>query len=56
VNAVRFDDTLYRMFGENLVDLTRERELRFDTSTYEERSTGSAHLPGALLRALRFTL
>lgn len=56
VNVMRFDDTVYRMLGENLVDLTRERELLLDTSTYEARSTRSARLPGALLRALKFTL
>jgi predicted Zn-dependent protease len=56
LTAMRFDDSIYRMLGENLVDLTRERELLLDTSTYDARSTRSAHLPGALLRALRFTL
>lgn len=56
VGAMRFDDTLYRMLGENLEALTRERELLLDPSTYEERSTASAWLPGALLGALRFTL
>lgn len=56
VNVMRFDDSIYRMLGENLVDLTQERELLPDTSTYEERSTGSSRLPGALLAALRFTL
>ncbi len=56
VNAMRFDDTIYRMLGENLIDLTRERELLLDPSTYEERSTASARLPGALLRELRLTL
>ncbi|MBI4192971.1 MAG: TldE/PmbA family protein [Betaproteobacteria bacterium] len=56
VNAMRFDDTIYRMLGDNLADLTADRELLLDGSTYEERSTASAHLPGALLRSLRFTL
>ncbi|HJQ62548.1 MAG TPA: metallopeptidase TldD-related protein, partial [Burkholderiales bacterium] len=56
VTPMRFDDTIYRMLGENLIDLTRERELLLDASTYEARSTRSARLPGALLRALRFTL
>ena len=37
-------------------DLTRERELLLDPATYEARSTRSMRLPGALLRALRFTL
>jgi predicted Zn-dependent protease len=56
VNALRFDDTLYRMLGENLVDLTSEREMLLSTSTYDERSTSSSHLPGALIGRLRFTL
>jgi predicted Zn-dependent protease len=53
---MRFDDSIYRMLGDNLVDLTRERELLLDPSTYGARSTASARLPGALLRSLRFTL
>ena len=56
LTPMRFDDSIYRMLGENLIDLTRERELLLDASTYEERSTSSARLPGALLRGLRFTL
>ena len=56
VNPLRFDDTLYRMLGEKLVDLTRERELLLSTSTYDERSTSSTRLPGALIESLRFTL
>jgi predicted Zn-dependent protease len=56
VTPMRFDDSIYRMLGENLVDLTRERELLLDPSTYGERSTASARLPGALVKSLRFTL
>jgi len=56
VGPMRFDDSLYRMLGENLVDLTRARELLPDASTYGERSTASERLPGALLKGLRFTL
>jgi predicted Zn-dependent protease len=56
VAPMRFDDSIYRMLGEKLVDLTRERDLLPDTSTYGERQTSSARLPGALLAALRFTL
>lgn len=56
VSPLRFDDSIFRMLGENLVDLTAERELLLDPSTYGERSTSSARLPGALLRGLRFTL
>lgn len=56
LSPMRFDDSIYRILGENLVGLTRERELLLDPSTYGERSTSSARLPGALLRALKFTL
>jgi predicted Zn-dependent protease len=56
VSPMRFDDSIYRMLGENLLDLTAERELLLDASTYGERSTSSARLPGALLKGLRFTL
>ena len=56
VSPMRFDDSIYRMLGQNLLALTREREFLLDPSTYGERSTASARLPGALLRALRFTL
>jgi predicted Zn-dependent protease len=56
VAPMRFDDSIYRMLGRNLVDLTRGRELLLDTGTYGERSTGSMRLPGALLGALRLTL
>jgi predicted Zn-dependent protease len=56
VDPMRFDDSIYRLLGENLLDLTRERELLLDPSTYGERSSSSARLPGALLRSLRLTL
>jgi predicted Zn-dependent protease len=53
---MRFDDTLYRMLGEQLVGLTQERELIFDADTYGRRSTRSARLPGAIVEDLTFTL
>ncbi len=56
VGPMRFDDSLYRMLGESLVDVTRIRELLPDASTYGERSTSSERLPGILLKSLRFTL
>ena len=56
VPAMRFDETLYRMLGDCLVDLTREPELLIDPSTYGARSTRSARLPGALVDDFSFTL
>lgn len=56
VNVMRFDDTLYRMLGDKLLDLTQEQELMLDPSSYGARSTQSARLPGALISGLKFTL
>lgn len=56
LNVMRFDETLYRMFGENLLSLTAERDLLLDPSTYGARSTGSARIPGALVQDFTFTL
>lgn len=56
VSTMRFDDSLYNLLGSQLEDLTCEREMILSTSTYSERSTGSSHLPGALVKGLTLTL
>jgi predicted Zn-dependent protease len=56
LNVMRFDDTVYRMLGENLRGLTAERDLLMSTDTYEARSTRSMRLPGALIDDFRMTL
>ena len=56
IDVMRFDETLYRMLGENLIGLTRERELLFDSGTYGGRSTRTRRLPGALIDDFTFTL
>ena len=56
LNVMRFDETFYRMFGEQLATLTRERELLIDPGTYERRSTQSAMVPGAIIDDFTFTL
>lgn len=56
LNVMRFDETIYNMLGDNLVGLTSQRELMPSASTYRARSTGSARLPGALIRDFAFTL
>jgi predicted Zn-dependent protease len=56
VDVMRFDDSLYRMLGDNLLGLTRERELRLDPGTYGGRSSHSVELPGALIDGVAFTL
>jgi predicted Zn-dependent protease len=56
LSVMRFDESIYRMFGDYLLGLTAERDFILDPSTYNERSTGSSHLPGALVEGLNFTL
>ena len=50
------DDTVYSMLGDNLIGLTSKRELLIDSGTYEERSTSSSRLPGALINNFKMTL
>jgi predicted Zn-dependent protease len=56
LNVMRFDESLYRMFGEHLLGLTVERDFLLDSSTYRRRSTNSDRLPGALAEDFTFTL
>jgi hypothetical protein len=56
LNVMRFDDTAYRIFGDNLEALTRETDLIPDTDTYGERSTVSMRTPGGLVRDFTLTL
>lgn len=56
VNVLRFDDTLYRLLGENLEDLTRETQFILDAGTYQSRQLASVRLPGALVKEMAFTL
>lgn len=54
--VLRFDESIYRIFGEGLSHLTNDREHIIDSSTYEERSTSRAILPGIIVEDVRFTL
>ena len=56
INTMRFDDSVYSMLGNNLIGLTSKRELLIDSGTYEERSTSSARLPGAIIDNFKMTL
>ncbi|MDA3039673.1 MAG: metallopeptidase TldD-related protein [Actinomycetota bacterium] len=56
VNVLRFDDSIYNLLGSRLAGLTSEAEFVFDNSTYEQRTSASVKLPGALVDAMRFTL
>ncbi|MFZ6875182.1 TldD/PmbA family protein [Undibacterium sp. Di27W] len=56
LNVMRFDDSLFRILGENLLELTQETEVIMDDRSYGERHTGGAVVPGALLKEMHFAL
>lgn len=56
LNVMRFDETVYRVLGENLVGLTAEQEMILNSDTYFKRSTTSGRVPGALVEDFAFTL
>jgi predicted Zn-dependent protease len=56
IDVLRFDDTLFRLFGPNLVDLTREPELILSGESYGSRRLASTAVPGALVSEIAFTL
>ncbi|MEO1060786.1 MAG: metallopeptidase TldD-related protein [Actinomycetota bacterium] len=56
VNVLRFDDSAFSLLGDRLVGLTDRTELLPDVLTYQQRSTASARLPGALVEEMTYTL
>jgi predicted Zn-dependent protease len=56
VEAMRFDDSLYRVLGDTLEALGDAPLSMPATDTYSSRATGGLEAPSALLGSLRFTL
>lgn len=56
IENLRFDDTLFRILGENLEALTQRAHIFPETSTYGMRNLGSSRAPGALVSKMKFTL
>ena len=56
INVMRFDETLYHVLGDNLMGLTREREMILDSGTYGGRGSVSSRFPGALVEDFNFNL
>lgn len=56
VAPLRFDDSVWRLFGGALEALGDTPRFMPDTSTYDGRNTGSVRAPAMLLRSLRITL
>ena len=56
VEAMRFDDSLYRLLGSELERLGATPELLLNDWTWGERSTGGMRVPGVLAKSFRLTL
>lgn len=56
IQDLRFDESLYSFFGENLEALTDFQEFTPNTSTYSARQLGGSLMPGMLVRDFTFTL
>lgn len=56
IENLRFDESLYRCLGENLIALTNFQEFIPEVGTYDHRSLGGSWVPGALVEAFTYTL
>ncbi|PCK09955.1 MAG: Zn-dependent protease [Alteromonadaceae bacterium] len=56
INVMRFDDSIFNMFGARLERLGNVAEMFYDPSSYERRSASCSQVPGALISALKMTL
>lgn len=56
IENLRFDESLYRCFGDCLLNLTNTQEFIPEVGTYENRSLGGVWVPGALVEGFTYTL
>ncbi|MEL3913383.1 TldD/PmbA family protein [Treponema pedis] len=56
ITDMRWDESVYNMFGKNLLAVTKERHIFASTGTYGGRSTGGSLLPGILVKDFNCTL
>ncbi len=56
IQDMRFDVSLYDIWGSGLIDLTDFQETSVNISTYNNREFGGSKLPGMLIRDFKFTL
>ena len=56
IQNLRFDDTLYNLFGTELNDLSANQSTFVNTMTYQKRSLGGMRVPGIFLNKMNFTL
>lgn len=56
IENLRFDESLYRCFGDNLLNLTDFQEFVPEVGTYGNRSLGGVWVPGILVEGFTYTL
>ena len=56
IENMRFDDTIYNVFGDELEAVTDSKQLIPDTGTYDGRNFGGTSSPGILLKSFDLTL
>lgn len=56
IDDLRFDESLYDIFGENLLSLTNFEEIIPNVGSYGMRSLGGKSVPGILVKDFNFTL
>lgn len=56
IENMRWDDSIFTLFGSELEALTRTRAYLPDVGTYYMRQIGGAWMPGALVKKMQFTL
>jgi predicted Zn-dependent protease len=56
IENLRFDESLYRFWGENLLDLTNFQEFIPEVGTYDSRQLGGSMVPGMLVEDFTYTL
>ena len=56
IENMRFDDTIYNVFGQNLESVTDKNQLIPNVGTYDGRNLGGSHCPGILLNSFSLTL
>ncbi len=56
IEDLRFDDSLYSFWGDNLIDFTDEHEFIPEVATYENRHLGGTMVPGMLVEDFTYTL
>ena len=56
IENMRFDDTIYNIFGNNLEQSTNQLHLVPDVGTYDGRNLGGTYCPGIMLSSFSLTL